>query len=138
MKPRILLAALVLAAAPALAADQPPDPIAENVFPPELVMQSGAEIQLTDAQWKDIKTEVVKAQGRFQSLQWDLQGEVAKLAGLLKGERPDEARVLSQLKGVLDLEREIKTAQITLLVRIKNALTHEQQARLAEIRARRR
>ncbi len=138
MRPKPLLLACLLTAAPAFAADQPPDPIAESVFPPELVIQSQAEIQLTDAQREAIKGEVLKAQGRFQPLQWDLQAEVSKLAALLKAERVDEARALAQLKGVLDLEREIKTTQITLLVRIKNALTKEQQARLAEIRARKR
>ncbi len=135
---KTLLLALVLAAAPVLAADQqPPDPIAENVFPPELVIQSQADIQLTDAQRDAIKNEVLKAQGRFQPLQWDLQAEMGKLVGLLKAERPDEVKVLAQLKSVLDLERDVKTAQIALLVRIKNVLTKEQQARLAEIRARR-
>ncbi len=136
---KTLLVALALAAAPLLATDQqPPDPIADNVFPPELVMQSQGEIQLTDAQRESIKAEVLKAQARFQPVQWDLQAEVGKLAALLRAERPDETKALSQLKAVLDLEREVKSAQIALLVRVKNVLTHEQQARLAEIRARRR
>jgi Spy/CpxP family protein refolding chaperone len=35
----------------------------------------------------------------------------------------------------LATEREIKRAQVTLLVRIKNKLTPEQQAKLVEIRS---
>jgi Spy/CpxP family protein refolding chaperone len=135
MKPTRIALVLLLAAAPLLAADQPPDPIAENVFPPELVMKYQAEIQLTDAQREAIKTETLKVQGRFQTLQWDLQAEVSKLAALLKPERVDEASALAALKKVLDLEREIKTVQITLVVRIKNTLTREQQTRLADLRA---
>jgi len=134
---RSLLLVAVLAAVPIAAADQPPDPIAENVFAPELVMQSQTEIQLTDAQRETIKAEVLKAQGRLQTAQWDLQSEVSKLAALLKAEKPDEARVLTSLKTVLDLERDVKTTQITLLVRLKGVLTHEQQVHLAELRARR-
>jgi Spy/CpxP family protein refolding chaperone len=138
MRPRLLpFVVFAVLAAPLAAADQPPDPIAENVFPPELVMQSQAEIQLTDAQREAIKAEVLKAQGRLQTAQWDLQSEVSKLAALLKAEKPDEARVLASLKTVLDLERDVKTTQITLLVRLKGVLTHEQQVRLAELRARR-
>jgi len=35
-----------------------------------------------------------------------------------------------------NLEREIKKAQISLMVRIKNTLTPEQQKKLADIRSR--
>jgi Spy/CpxP family protein refolding chaperone len=136
MKARPLVLALFLAATPLRGADQPPDPIAGNVFPPELVMKYQAEIGLSDAQRETLKAETLKVQGRFQSLQWDLQAEVSKLAAVLKPERVDEARALAALGRVLDLEREIKTMQITLLVRIKNALTREQQVHLAALRER--
>ena len=46
-----------------------------------------------------------------------------------------EAKVLDQLEKVLGWEREIKRAQITLMVRIKNGLSAEQQARLRQLRA---
>ena len=41
--------------------------------------------------------------------------------------------MLAQVDRILALEREIKKAQISLLVRIKNILTPAQQAKLAEI-----
>jgi Spy/CpxP family protein refolding chaperone len=47
----------------------------------------------------------------------------------------DEQQVLAQLEKVLSIEREVKRAQVTLLVRIKNKLTPEQQAKLVEIRS---
>jgi Spy/CpxP family protein refolding chaperone len=56
------------------------------------------------------------------------------VASLVKQPRVDEQQVLAQLEKVLALEREIKRAQVTLLVRIKNNLTPEQQAKLVEIR----
>jgi|SRR6266480_3238018 len=42
---------------------------------------------------------------------------------------------VGQLEKVLAIEREIKRAQVTLLVRIKNKLTPEQQAKLVKIRS---
>jgi len=47
----------------------------------------------------------------------------------------DESRVLSQLEKVLSVEREIKRTQIGLMIRIKNVLTVEQQAKLRQVRA---
>jgi Spy/CpxP family protein refolding chaperone len=47
----------------------------------------------------------------------------------------DEQQVLAQLERVLAAEREIKKEQVTLLVRIKNKLTPEQQGKLAELRS---
>jgi Spy/CpxP family protein refolding chaperone len=48
----------------------------------------------------------------------------------------DEAAVLDEVDRILNLEREIKKAQISLMVRIKNMLTPQQQAKLAQIRNR--
>jgi hypothetical protein len=48
----------------------------------------------------------------------------------------DETQVLEQADRILALEREIKKAQISLMVRIKNTLSAAQQAKLAEIRNR--
>lgn len=124
---------ILLAAFPAFA-QQPPDPIAENVFPPELVLQHQDAIALTDSQREAIRNEIKSTQGRFLDLQWSLQGEVSKLATLLKPARVDEPKAVTQLGKVLDAEREVKRAQITLLVRIKNILTPEQQTKLAESR----
>jgi Spy/CpxP family protein refolding chaperone len=46
----------------------------------------------------------------------------------------DESRVLGQADRILALEKEIKKTHLTLLVRVKNLLTREQQAKLSEIR----
>ena len=57
------------------------------------------------------------------------------MIGLLKQSKADEAQVAAQLDKVLAAEREIKRAQISLLVRIKNNLPPEQQHRLQALRA---
>jgi len=120
-----------------LAAQQPPgpDPIAENLFPPELVMAHQKAIDLSDAQKASIRAELLKAQTRFTELQWQLQDAIEGLVSLLKQPSADESEVMSQLDKVLSSEREIKRTQISLLVRIKNKLTPEQQAHLQKLRA---
>ena len=66
-------------------------------------------------------------------MQWQLQDEAEKLIELLKQARIDEAQALAQLDKVLAAEREIKRAQIALLLRLKNRLEPDQQTRLQEI-----
>ncbi|HEY3130050.1 MAG TPA: hypothetical protein VGL91_11365 [Acidobacteriota bacterium] len=124
---------LMLAVA-SLLAQQPGDPIGENLFPPELLMQYQREIALSEAQKNAIKAELLKAQSRFTEMQWQLQGEVEAMASLVKQARLDEQQVLAQLDKVLNLEREIKRTQLGLVIRIKNNLTAEQQAKLLEIK----
>jgi Spy/CpxP family protein refolding chaperone len=132
-----LLAAMLFAlVCPAVAA-QPPgahDPIAEQVFPPELVMENQQAIGLTDAQRGSIRNEVRQAQRKLTDLQWQLQDEVEKLVALLKPAAPDEARALAQLDRVLAVERDIKREHMTLMIRLKDGLTGEQQAKLRELR----
>jgi len=132
----ILAAALLLACtrAPAQQPQPGPDPVGGNLFPPELIMQHQQAIALEDAQKAFIRGEISKAQGRFMELQWQLQDAMESLAGLLKQEAVDETQALAQLDKVLNLEREIKRAQIGLLVRLKNKLTPEQQTKLRTLR----
>ena len=77
-----------------------------------------------------------KAQGRFTELQWQLQDAMEALVGTLQQEQVNETQALNQLERILDAERQVKTLQITLMVRIKNKLTPEQQARLRQLRPR--
>jgi Spy/CpxP family protein refolding chaperone len=113
-----------------------PDPIGESFFPPELVMQNQQALGLSDVQKNTLKAEIRKAQTRFTELQWQLQDESEKMIALVKEEHVDEQRTLAQLDKILDLEREIKRAQISLVVKIKNTLTAEQQTRLQAIKGR--
>ena len=125
---------LLLSSIVVTAAQQPPDPIGANFFPPELVMQHQQAIGLTEEQKEFFKSEFRKAQTRFTEMQWQMQDEAEKMAGLVKEEHVNEQMVLSQLDKVLATEREIKRLQLSLVIQIKNKLTAEQRARLMEIR----
>ncbi len=136
MSARKWLLAFVLLPA-SLAAQQPPprDPVAENLFPPELVMAHQKAIGLDEAQRNYMRGELLKAQTRFTELQWQLQDAMEALVTLLKQPSVNEVEALTHLDKVLASEREIKRTQIALLLRIKNKLKPEQQERLRKLRA---
>jgi Spy/CpxP family protein refolding chaperone len=129
----LLLAAWVCALA-ARAEGPSDDPVARAVFPPDLVMKHSQEINLDDRQRAAIKEQAQKAQAQAMDAQLDLQAESQKLVRLLQGRPVDETAALAQVDKVLALERQVKRAQILLLVRIKNLLTEAQQARLTALR----
>ena len=106
---------------PAAAAESPTpgdDPLARHLFPPERVMGHAQEIGLDDTQRTAIRKEVQKAQSKFLDLQFDIQTEMETMVRLVKENKVDETKVLTQ---------------ISLLVRIKNILTPAQQAKLVEM-----
>jgi len=117
-----------------LAAQQPPeDPLRDMLFPPEVVMQHQQAVGLSGEQKNSLKAEVRQAQLKFTELQWTLQDEMERLVSLLKQSKIDEKQAAVQLEKVLGAEREIKRAQLMLLIRIKNNLTPAQQTQLREL-----
>jgi len=132
-----MLTLFIALLAVAASAQQPPpgdDPIARQLFPPELIMAQSQKIHLNDQQRNTIKAEVQRAQSKFFDLQWDLKEAGESMAQMLQQTPIDEARVLQQADKVMALEHEIKKIQLTLLIRIKNALTPEQIAQLRQLR----
>jgi len=146
MRRSILALAFVLTAASAAAQGPPPgmprpgpggpDDWGRNFFPPELVMQHQSEIGLSDTQRAALTSAIQQAQAKFMDGQWKLSAEGEKMGRLLQNTQVDETQVLDEVDRILNLEREIKKAQVSLMVRIKNTLTAPQQAKLAEIRDR--
>ena len=128
------LLVLIIFAAGSWAQKPGDDPIAQALFPPELVMKYHQEINLDEGQSRAIKEAIQKAQTKFLDMQWDMQAEAEKLVKLLKARPVDESAVLAQMDQVLNREREIKKAQISLLIHIKNLLSEAQQNKLMELR----
>jgi Spy/CpxP family protein refolding chaperone len=106
----------------------------QYVFPPELVMQYQQKIELKPAQRAAITEALRQTQSKVVDLQWQMQDETQKLSDLLSQPTVDESAVLGQVDRVLGIEREVKRAHMQMLVRIKNALTKEQQAMLKALR----
>jgi len=126
------LALLLLILTPALFAQE--DPFADAFFPPELIMQNQQVLGLTAEQKSLLRAEVQKAQSRFTDLQWQMQDEMQRLTAAAREVSPSEEKILTQLDKVLNLEREIKRTHIGLVVRMKRALTPEQQRKLQELK----
>jgi Spy/CpxP family protein refolding chaperone len=127
----LLFSALAHAEAPPQASG---DELAQFLYPPELVIKFRQEIALSDDQNQALKAAIQQAQARFLDLQWSLQDDVAKLRQALRAPRIDESAALAQVDRVLSREREVKKAQLALLIRIKNQLSPEQQTKLSALR----
>ena len=110
------------------------DPFATYMFPPELVMQYQDAISLKDDQRAAIQGAIQEAQSKVMPMQWALAQESEKLSKALDTTTVDEKAAQAQIDRIIGVEREIKRAQMNLLIRVKNALTPEQQARLRQLR----
>lgn len=130
------LAVLLLMAANAWGQGAPGQagPLTEFFFTPEAVMQNQQAIGLTDEQKNSVKAELKQAQAKFTDLQWQLFGQQEETARLSRQERVDEAALLAAFDKVLATETEIKKTHLSLLARVKNILTPEQQTKLRELR----
>jgi len=111
-----------------------PPPFMRQVFPPRVVMEHQQEIGLRPAQVEAIKRAMNEAQQQLVDLEWRLNAESEALGKLLDADRVDEAAVIAKLEQVTAIEQQVKKANFTLLVRVKNQLDPEQQRKLRAIR----
>jgi Spy/CpxP family protein refolding chaperone len=130
------VAVMMLLVAVVTAAQQPPqdDPIGRHLFPPDLIMAHAEALGLQEKQRATIKEEVQKAQSQFFDLQWQAREETERMVKLLQQTPADEEKILAQADRVMGLERQIKRTHLSLLVRLRNMLTPEQQRKLQSLR----
>lgn len=136
MKKLLLIMTIAVAGETGVFAQHNPDvdPIGKAFFPPEMVMQNQQAINFTEAQRNSITKEMQNAQSEFMTLQWELEKETEKFKILIQKEKPAETEVLGQLERMLAIENKIKKRQISLLISIKNLLSHEQQETLQKLK----
>jgi len=115
-------------------AREPLSAIESRLFPAELVMEHASELAITPAQREAITKELDKSQAELVKLQWDLQTEKDALVKVLDDAKVDEAKSRAAAAALMQRENAIKAAHLGLLVRIKNVLGAEQQAKLRAIR----
>ena len=111
-----------------------PPPFLDALFRPGLVMRHQSEIGLTAEQQETIQRAMQETQAKLVTLEWQQQAASEKLAKLVEADKVDEAAALAQAASVMDVERQIKQANLALLIRIKNVLTPPQQERLRTLR----
>jgi len=109
-------------------------PVESKLFAPELVMEHQGAIGVTPAQRDSILKEVERGQAEMLHLQWDLNGDKEKLVSVLDTDKIDEAKASAAASRVMDDENRIKSAHLSMLVHVKNALSPEQQKKLRELR----
>ena len=110
------------------------DPMMDEFFPPELVMQNQKLIDLKEDQQKTIREEMQKLMARFTDLQWRQSAAQETMMALVKQEHPATKEVMAELDKLLAIENEIKRLQFGMMLTIKNVLTAEQAAKLRELR----
>ena len=132
----LALAALpvVLLAAPVAAQAKPDDAFAKAFFDPQLVLKHANAIGLTAQQRKAILDEMKATQVALVPLQVDMADPALELQGLIEAQKVDEAKVMAKIDQVLKIENEVKKRQAIFVIRVKNLLTPEQQAKLRAIR----
>ena len=121
-----------------IGANTPRKPMATESFArcliaPELIMELQSEIGLEDSQRARIIDEMSRAQATFTKLQWEMAAAQQLITRALARSTVDES-VLKDFDAMLALENELKRTQLTLLIRVKNALTPQQQDRLTVAR----
>jgi Spy/CpxP family protein refolding chaperone len=112
----------------------PRDPLADAIFPPEMIMQHQRELALTDDQKTFMRAEINKTATRFNELQWQLEDAMEALHTTMKENTVNEDQALAQLDRVLENERQIKRLHMELAIRLKNKLTPDQQMKLQGMR----
>jgi hypothetical protein len=106
------------------------DPLARHLYPPELLLAHQEAIALSGAQRTAVQQAMMASQTQSLNAQLKLASATEQLAKSLSAATVDEAAALQLVDQVLAAEREVKRAQLVLLVRVKNQLSAEQQAAL--------
>ncbi|NKB90407.1 MAG: hypothetical protein GKS06_19550 [Acidobacteria bacterium] len=110
------------------------DMLARDYFTARFVIANADAIGLSDEVRLFVELTARTAASDFVGLQFDLDTELRRLIGLSNVNPVDEEAVVEQLEVVLGLEREIKILQVRMAVRIRNALSVDQQEQLLTIR----
>lgn len=102
------------------------DPLRQHLFPPETILRSARQINLTEAQRTALKDLAMENQRLHANLRWDLRECKDKLEMLLEKDTVDESAARAQLAKILDLENQLKKAHFESALKIRALLTPEQ------------
>ena len=122
----LLLATVSLAAGSALAAGPKEDVFKGKLFPPNVILENQAGLNLSKAQFTEIRAAVVEVQAGVAEHEWDMREAYQALMGELDKSPIDEQKVLEYANEALLAENQVKKKQMAMLVRLKNLLTAEQ------------
>src|SRR5258708_38276213 len=90
----------LLIAAPAHGQKPDADPIGQNFFAPDIVMQHQEALGLTEDQKTYFKTEIHQSQLKFMDCQWNMQEKMEKMVPLIRHPRWERKARLGQLEKI--------------------------------------
>jgi len=112
------------------------DPLAEFLFPPEMVLKAADQIGLDQSQTQALRQLLQEARTKLAEVQQRMAADTAAMRELLAAVPPDEAKCIAQLDKVLDDEKAVKHINLSLMLEIKSKLTPDQIAKLTALRDR--
>ena len=107
-------------------AQQKGDPFKGKLFPPNVILENQAELDLSKEQFTKIRAAVVDVQANVAEHEWDLREAYMKIMAELDKTPVDEDGVLEHIDAALRAENQVKKLQVAMLVRLKNLLTPQQ------------
>jgi Spy/CpxP family protein refolding chaperone len=113
-------------------------PMEHNLFPPEMILRNQVALGLSADQVDAIKKQVGDTHARVLDAQVDLHRVTEQLNTALDVPRVDEGAVLALASQAMDLEKKVKAAHLTLMIRVKNVLTSDQQDKARSLAPQRR
>jgi Spy/CpxP family protein refolding chaperone len=110
----------------------------KNLFPPELILSNQDALGLTDEQIAAMKKLLNETHSKTLDIHVDLQRATERLNKAVEPAKVDEAAALAAADQAMALEAQVKRAHLTMMIKMKNLLTEEQQAKAATLRQERR
>lgn len=121
------------AIATAAVAQNKDDVFKGKLFPPNVILENQAELDLSKEQFTKIRAAVVEVQANIAEYEWDMREAYLKIMEELDKTPIDEDSVIEHAGAALLAENQVKKQQMAMLVRLKNLLTNEQIAILEAI-----
>lgn len=134
MRQRVIVAGLLLSAAGALHAHRSAQEVPSALFVPDLVLASSEALSLSSHQAASVASLAEGLADGLEAIHALVAAESAELLDLFEAVTVDEAAATRSIDRLLDLERQANRLRLLQVISVKNLLTAEQQAQLAEIR----
>jgi len=130
----ILLAAALFGTGAVYAAGPNEDVFKGKLFPPNIILENQAELNLSKDQFTAIKRAVVEVQSNVAEHEWDVREAYMSIMQALDEVPINEDRVLEFVGTALLAENEVKKEQMMMLIKLRNLLSAEQIAYLESVR----
>ena len=105
-----------------------------ELFSAKLALKNRIEIGLSNDQIASIQEIYTTHITEFEIMRFELDAQLIELDKIMKVTEVDEERATVQLQKVLRLEEQLKRIRLLMLIRIKNTLSSDQQAKLKNLR----